>query len=177
MSVNPLRQRHSPGVTDDFLYHRDRYFLFSKHGNAGVASIVRLVGAPDKLHDRHPIGIIVVPIVKVSALWRVQQILTAVVIPLSEKWVGLVRYGNYAYSVFSLALNDIEVMLINMDVLTFEVKQFRYTNSAVYQHKYDLDVEIVPLHPECLDFLITERTAVGSVRISVFVFEAEYRTV
>ena len=68
-------------------------------------------------------------------------------------------------------------MLINMDVLTFEVKQFRYTNSAVYQHKYDLDVEIVPLHPECLDFLITERTAVGSVRISVFVFESEYRTV
>ena len=32
-------------------------------------------------------------------------------------------------------------------------------------------------HPECLDFLITERTAVGSVRISVFVFESEYRTV
>ena len=62
-------------------------------------------------------------------------------------------------------------MFVNMDVLTFEVKQFRYTNTAVYQHKYDLDVEIVPLHPECLDFLITEWTAVGAVRISVFVFQ------
>ena len=177
MSINPLRQRHSTGVPDDFLYHRGRYFLFSKHGNAGVASIVRLVRAAYELHDRRPVGIIVVPIVKMGALWSVQQILTAIVMPLPEKRVGLVHYGNYAYSVFSLALNDIEVMLINMDVLTFEVKQFRYTNSAVYQHKYDLDVEIVPLHPECLDFLITERTAVGSVRISVFVFESEYRTV
>lgn len=85
MSVNPLRQRHSPGVPNDFLYHRGRYFLFSKHGNAGVASIVRLVGAPDKFHDRRPVGIIVVPIVKVSALWSVQQVLTAIVMPLPEK--------------------------------------------------------------------------------------------
>lgn len=140
MSVNPLRQRHSTGVPDDFLYHRGRYFLFSKHGNAGVASIMRLVGAPDKLHDRRPVGIIVVPIVKMSALWRVQQILTAVIIPFLEKRVGLVRYGNYAYSIFSLALNDIEVMFVNVDVLPFEVKQFRYTNTAVYQHEDDLCV-------------------------------------
>ena len=122
MSVNSLRQRHSAGVPDDFLYHRWGYFLFSKHGNAGVASIVRLVGAPDKLHDRCPIGIIVIAIVKVSALWRVQQILTAVVIPLSEKWVGLVRYGNYAYSTFGFALNNLEIMLVNMYIFPFEVK-------------------------------------------------------
>lgn len=52
MSINPLRQRHSTGVPDDFLYHRGRYFLFSKHGNAGVASIVRLVRAAYEFHDR-----------------------------------------------------------------------------------------------------------------------------
>ena len=140
MSVNPLRQRHSTGVPDDFLYHRGRYFLFSKHGNAGVTGIVRLVRAAYEFHDRRPVGIIVVPIVKMGALWSVQQILTAVVIPLPEKWVGLVRYGNYAYSVFSLAFNDIEVMFVNVDVLPFEIKQFRYTNPAVYQHEDDLRI-------------------------------------
>ena len=97
MSVNPLRQRHSPGVPNDFLYHRGRYFLFSKHGNAGVASIVRLVGAPDKFHDRRPVGIIVVAVVKVFAIGSVQQIFAAVLVPFSEERVGLVRYGNYSY--------------------------------------------------------------------------------
>ena len=140
MSVNPLRQRHSTGVPDDFLYHRGRYFLFSKHGNAGVASIVGFMRAVNQLHDRRPIGIIVIAIVKVSTLWRVQQILTAVVIPLSEKWVGLVRYGNYAYSTFGFALNNLEIMLVNMYIFPFEVKQFRYTNTAVYQHEDDLCV-------------------------------------
>lgn len=85
MSINPLRQRHSTGVPDDFLYHRGRYFLFSKHGNTGVASIVRLVRAAYEFHDRRPVGIIVVPIVKMGALWSVQQILTAIVMPLPEK--------------------------------------------------------------------------------------------
>ena len=51
MSINPLRQRHSTGVPDDFLYHRRGNFLFSQHGNAGVTGIVRLVGAADQFHD------------------------------------------------------------------------------------------------------------------------------
>lgn len=85
MSINPLRQRHSPGMPDYLLYHRRGNFLFSQHGKAGVTGIVRLVGAADQFHDGRPVGIVVVPIVKVCALWSVQQILTAVVIPLSEK--------------------------------------------------------------------------------------------
>ena len=85
MSINPLRQRHSTGVPDDFLYHRRGNFLFSQHGNAGVTGIVRLVGAADQFHDGRPVGIIVVPIVKMGALWSVQQILTAIVMPLPEK--------------------------------------------------------------------------------------------
>ena len=140
MSVNPLRQRHSAGVPDDFLYHRGRHFLFSKHGNAGVASIVRLVRAAYEFHNRRPVGIIVVAVVKVFAIGSVQQIFAAVLAPFPEERVGIVRYGNYAYSVFSLAFNDIEVMLVHMYIFPFEVKQFRYTNTAVYQHEDNLRI-------------------------------------
>ena len=58
-------------------------------------------------------------------------------------------------------------MLLNVDILTFQVKQLGHTNSAVYQHQDDLSVEIVSLQPQSINFFLAERRTVCLVGILV----------
>lgn len=62
-------------MTDDLLNKRRRYFFLGHHRDAGVTGIVWLVGAADQLHDRCPVGIIVVAICKVLSLRRMKTFL------------------------------------------------------------------------------------------------------
>lgn len=108
-------------MTDDLLYQRRRNFFLGHHGDAGVTCIVRLVGAADQLHNRCPVGIVVVAVDELLAVGSMEQILFAVLIPLFEERVCSVVYRYNTDTAFGLALHHLEAMFLDIDVFTFEV--------------------------------------------------------
>lgn len=76
-------------------------------------------------------------------------------------------YRNNTDSAFGLALHNFEAMLLNIDVLTFQVEQLGHTHSAVYQHKDDLSINVAFLHPKSIYFFFAERRTVCLVRVLV----------
>ena len=114
-------------MTDDLLYQRRRYLFFGHHRDAGVTGIVWLVGAADQLHNRCPVGIIVVAVDELLAVRSMEQILFAVLIPLSEERISPVVYRNNTDTAFCLALHYLEAMLLYVDIFTFQVKQLGHT--------------------------------------------------
>ena len=67
-------------MTDDLLYQRGRYLFLGHHRDAGVTGIVQLVSAADQLHNRCPVGIIVVAVDKLLAVGSMEQILVPIVL-------------------------------------------------------------------------------------------------
>ena len=108
----------------NLLYQCRIDILCCHHRNTSMACIVGLVRASDAFHDRSPIGIVVVAICKVTSIGCVQQILSALFIPLLEYGIGLVMYRNHSDATAGLAMHNVETMLVYVNILTFQVEQF-----------------------------------------------------
>ena len=81
--IDLLGQRHSTRMTDDLLNKCRRYLFLGHHRDAGVTGIMRLVSAANQFHNRCPVGIIVVAVDELLAVGSMEQILVAVLVPLS----------------------------------------------------------------------------------------------
>ena len=84
-------------MTDNLLYQRRRNIFCGKHRYAGVPTIVWLMGTAYQLHNRRPVGVVVVSVIKVCAVGSVEQVLKPVIIPFSKERVSLVCDRNYSY--------------------------------------------------------------------------------
>ena len=136
-----------------------------------MTGIVGLVGAADQLHNRCPVGIIVVAICKVLSLRRMKQVFTSFVIPLFENRIGSVMYWNRSNATVRLAFYNFKVMFIYENILTLQVKKFRNSYSTVEQHQHNLNVNIICLHPKSIDFFFCKWSMISFIWIFILEFQ------
>ena len=133
-----------------------------------MTSIVRFMHTIYQFHRRLPVRIIVISVFIFLPFRSVNQILTAIVIPLFKERICLIMYRHKSDTVFRLALYDIKTMIFNIDIFSFQIKQLAYSDAAINKHQNDLNICIDLLIPKPFYFFSSKYIPISLVRILVF---------
>lgn len=91
--IDFLGQRHCTRMTDDLLYQRRRYLFLGHHRDTRMTGIMWLVSAANQLHNRCPVGIVIVTVDELLAVGSMEQILVPIVLFVGQHFVNLIcRY-------------------------------------------------------------------------------------
>lgn len=139
-------------MPDNFLDESLVNFLFGEERDAGVSCIMWAVSVIDRFffrfindefpetelkHQRNPVRIIIIPVLKRFVVGCTNQMVTFPVHPVFKEWYNLFSNGNFSDSCLCFGFFHIEPSFIKMDVLFLKVEEFPDTDTGINHNKND----------------------------------------
>ena len=139
-------------MPDNFLDESLVNFLFGEERDAGVSCVMRAVSVIDRFffrfindefpetelkHQRNPVRIIIIPVLKRFVVGCTNQMVTFPVHPVFKEWYNLFSNGNFSDSCLCFGFFHIEPSFIKMDVLFLKVEEFTDTDTGINHNKDD----------------------------------------
>ena len=170
VGVHALCQAHSAGMTGNLLLNGRSNPGIGHHGNAGMACVVGRVLHVVFFHQRIPIGVAVVEVVKVLPLGSAEQIFARRALePRFVEWQQFVGNRHFADAVFGFGSNYIKVLFFQVDILFLQIEKFRDAAGIVIQHQNDLAVGVGLVRPKCCQLVLAKYITVTLVGVLVAV--------
>ena len=125
MCVNPFRQGHSAGMTDNFFDGSLIDMCFGEQGNRGVPAAVRCMIDVQTKHQGLENIVVIHIIGKMLAVLSMDEIFTigTVMKPALVKGEYFVSNRNFSNAVFGFAVNDIKILFGQMNIFFFQIQK------------------------------------------------------